>query len=390
MMIRSLSLPLTLLLASTLVACPEEAPKKRGPGPQKNEGRVVEIEAVRQGPFAVHGTYPGEFVSDASAMLTSEVAGTVRSLSVRLGDRVEKGAVLASVDAFTYRTRVEELEAEIAVGQAQVEQAGVQARNLESELARKKPLLARQLITEREIEDLQSRIAAASHAEQIARASVDRSQARARSAGGDLADTRIRAPFAGVISERHVDVGTYVGPTQALFSLVDDINVYFRLRVPERDSGQVKVGTAVTLRVEALGGQELTGTVARVAPALDTATRTLRVDVGPTGEAGWEGIKPGMYGQSRILLGERAEALTVSLPSVLRDRDGRRFVWTVIEGKAQRLDVRTGLTSESRIEILEGLAPEQSVVRRGAEQLRADAVVSTVRAEVNRGAAGAP
>ncbi|MDF1566260.1 MAG: efflux RND transporter periplasmic adaptor subunit [Deltaproteobacteria bacterium] len=385
------SSPALLLLASlSLTACPAKETKPaggRGPGGpggmQGNTGRVVEVERPQRGPFTVSGQYPGEFVSDAAARLNSEVAGTVRSLEARLGDRVEKGQVLATVDAFDYRSRVQELEAEIAVGEAQVEQARVQARNLEAELERKSPLLQRQLITEREIEDLQAKVSAAHQAEAIARSSVERSRVRARSASQDLFDTRIRAPFAGVIAERHVDIGSQVGPSTPVFDLVDLDAIYFRLRVPERDSGQVEVGRPVTVRVEALGGRQVEGAVSRIAPALDPSTRTLRVDVGPTpgGGAVWSGVKPGMYGQARLRLGEREDALTLSLPSVLRDRDGRRFVFVVEDGKARRLDVQPGLASEERIEILGDFPADAAVVRRGAEQLRDGTEVSTVDTE---------
>lgn len=362
------------LASVVLVACTKENKEqpKGGPGGGMQITKSVTIEAVSpiREDFRVWGDYPGEFVSDGMAELSSEVAGRVKSVSVRLGDVVKKGDTLAVVDPVSYQQRVRELRASVSLSNASLEESKVALENLRRELERKRPLMAQKLVTEREIEDLQARVRGAEQRLEIARATVEQNRARLGSAQDELSDTRVRAPFDGTIAERYVDVGTHVGPAQPMFRVVDDQEIYLRLRVPETESGLVQPGMQVQIRVDALGGDEVGGVVGRVAPAVDPATRTLRVDVTRAEGADWTRLKPGMYARARLELGHRENALTIDNQSILKNRDGSRFVWVVEDGKADPRIVTTGLKGQMRTEITDGLTEGERVVLRGIEKLR--------------------
>ena len=373
------------LLASTLtLGCTDGGEeKKAGAGAgtmQVSTSITVEAIQPERGEFVVWGDYPGEFVSDGMAELSSEVGGRVTSVEVRLGDVVKKGDTLAVVDPVSYQQRVREVRATVSLSEAGLEEAKVQLENMRRELERKQPLLAQKLVTEREIEDLQARVSAAEQRLEIARATVEQNKARLGSARDTLSDTRIRAPFAGTLAERYVDVGAHVNPGEPMFRLVDDQEIYLRLRVPETESGLVKPGMAVEIRVDAMGGQQILGVVGRVAPAVDPATRTLRVDVvKPEDASGWEAVKPGMYARSRLQLGERDSALTLDNQAILKGRDAARFVWVIADGQAEKRTITTGLKGRQRTEILEGLAEGEHVVLRGMEKLVPGAKVALAR-----------
>lgn len=371
---------LIALLATFALACEKaEEPRKPGGFGQMTKSVTVEVTRPSVEDFVVWGDYPGEFVSDGMAELSSEVSGRVKEVNVRLGDVVKKDQPLAVVDPVTYATRVRELRASVDLSEASLEESRVNLENLRAELERKKPLMAQKLVTEREIEDLESRLRAAEQRIAIARATVDQNQARLAAANKGLSDTRVKAPFDGVVAERYVDVGAHVTTGQPMFRVVDDQEIYLRLRVPEVESGLVKVGMPVEVRVDALGGQAVRGVVGRVAPAVDPATRTLRVDVvRPEGEASWETVKPGMYARAKLELGNRPGALVLDNQTILKASDASLYVWVIQDGKADKQKITTGLRGREKTEIVEGLTAQMQVVLRGVEKLRPGAEVTLV------------
>ena len=342
-----------------------KGPKMAGGGEVRASVETVEVE---RGPFAVQGDYAGEFQSDGMAELSSDIAGRVITIEANIGDKVEQGQVLAEVDATPTQQRVRELNASVLMSRASLEEARVQLANLRSDLARKEPLLERQMITEREIEELRSQISAAEQRVAVAEATIAQNEARLASAREDLRNTKIRAPFDGLVGERYVDRGTYVSPGQTIFRVIDDSDIYVSVRIPERDAPRVKTETPVTLRVGALGSAPLQGKIHRIAPALDPATRSLRVDVVLDDES--VRIRPGMYARVSMELGSVEDAITVSSQAILRERDGTPYVWKVVDGEATRQEIVLGLVGEQRTQVVEGLDESVSVVLRGHEKLQ--------------------
>ncbi|RAL22324.1 hypothetical protein DL240_10770 [Lujinxingia litoralis] len=341
----------------------------KGPKMGGNVTRVsVETVPVAQGEFAVQGDFAGEFQSEGMAELSAEVAGRVTTLNVNIGDAVEEGQVLAEVDATPTRQRVRELGASVQMSRASLEEARVNLANLRRDLERKEPLLSRQMITEREVEELRSQVSAAEQRVAVAEATIAQNQARQASAREDLSNTKIRAPFAGLIGERYVDRGSYVSPGQTVFRVVDDGDLYISVRIPERDAARVATDTPVTIRVGALGSAPLKGKILRIAPALDPATRSLRVDVVLNEEH--PGIRPGMYARVSLELGRAEDALTLMSQAILRQVDGAPYVWKVVDGAAQRQEVVLGLVGRERTQIIEGLQAGTPVVLRGHEKLK--------------------
>ena len=375
---------LVFILGLSLAACSSEEAKPTAAGPGKMRiapAATVMPHTIKSQAFEVRRDYGGEFVSDAQADLSAEVSGVVREVNVRLGDRVEKDQVLAIVDPVVYQQRVKELQASVSLSQASVEEARAQLQNLQSELNRKKPLLARQLVTAREIEDLEAQIAVASQRISVAQATVDQNQARLATGRDNLQDTRVRAPFAGVVAERFVDMGNHVNAGQALFRVVDNGDVYLQLRVAEHDSGMIEQGMKVTMRIDALGGELVQGTVARIAPAVDPQTRTLRIDVVKGDDENWNRIKPGMYARAQIVIAARANAVVAPSQAIQKDRDGSRYVWKIVDGKAFKTAVQPGVRDRDQTEILDGLKPGDTIVLRGEDKVTEGGVVQVVTAE---------
>lgn len=387
--------PWLLVLAGLLIvlpACSNEqasaSPGAKGQSaPEIDNAVVVDTEAARSGPFEVTGHYAGEFVAEPRSELAAAVQGRLLTVAFDVGDAVDKGDVLATVDPRTYRQRVRELEAAVARARAEVEKTKVTHRNLKAELARTEPLLKRQIVSAREVDALRAEVDAAKETVSVAEASVTEARARLANAREDLRETKLTAPFAGRIAARHVDPGTQVGPGNPVYRLVGAERTFLRIDVPETDAARIRKGNAVTIRGASLGGRALEGAVERIAPSVDPTTRTLQVDVRvsdapadseETPNPDTPLLRPGMYARASVVLGQKDDAVTVPNQALQRDRDGAPFLWVVVDGKAQRREVTPGLEGGARTEITAGLEAGRPVIIRGHEKLEPDAPVRSI------------
>lgn len=335
---------------------------------------LVEVVQAQKGEsFEVQGDYAGEFVAERMAEVAFEVSGRVVSLNFEIGDTVKKDQVLARIDATIYNQKAREAAAAVKMAEAGIGEAEVALENLESNLRRKRPLLDQQLISEREIEDLDAQLRQASQKVLVAQATLEQSRARLQSAREDVRNTEVRAPFDARVAERRVELGSYVGPNQPAFSLVSAEGLYLRINVPEQDAGHVAPGTPVTVRVGALGGEAFDGKVVRVAPALDRATRMLRADIvldaSDARPPELARLRPGMYAQVQVELGRREDAVTIPRQTLLEARSRAPYVWVVKGDQAHKQELVLGLQGRDRVEVVSGLNGGEQVVLRGGETL---------------------
>lgn len=351
---------------------------------------VVETVPAERGPFTVLADYAGEFVAERQADVAFEVQGRVNVLELDVGDEVAEGDVLAEIDATRYRQAEREGAAALAMATAQVGEAEVAVENVEDELARKQPLREGDVISAREIAQLEAQVRQARQQLSVARAQREQAVARLQTARENLRHRQVRAPFEGKIARRHVDLGTFVNTSQPVMRVVSD-EVYLTIDVPESGAGALVVGQEAAVRLTAAGGRKLSGRVVRVAPAFDPATRTLRadisVDLGAEGESGELVLRPGMYATVQLSLGDKPDALTLPRQAILRERDGAPYVWAVVDGKAQRRELRLGLRGRERAEVIEGLEAGTEVVLRGFDKLKPGVEVEPLADDVGAGRA---
>lgn len=379
------------LLALLLAACKggddADAAAGWGGGEMKSDSAILveAVEAQTGVPFAVQGDYAGEFVADRMAEMAFEVSGRIVTLSHDVGDRIEKGEVMAAIDQTSFRQRVREASAAVKMAEASLGEAEVALENMEADMQRRRPLLDRELISEREIEDLDAQLRQGAQKVQVAQASLEQSQARLQTAREDLKNTEIRAPFDARVAARDVDLGSYVGPSQPAFSLVSDTGLYLRISIPEQDAAHIAVDKPVTVRVGALGGDKFEGKVVRVAPSLDRATRMMRTDIqleaDDDDEQLFERLRPGMYAHVQVELGRRDDAVTIPRQVLLEERSRAPFVWTVRDDEAKRQQVVLGLQGRERVEVVDGLSGGELVVIRGADGLTDGAKVRLLDAQ---------
>jgi RND family efflux transporter MFP subunit len=307
---------------------------------------IVEATEIRTGPM-ISGTLEPEW----SATVRAEVSGAIVQTYAEQGQRVTRGQVLARIDDTAIRDSY--LSAQSAVRSAE-SAAEVARRNLE----RATQLAAAGAVAEQNVE--QARTTA-----QGAEAQLADARARFAMAEKQLAKTQVRAPAAGVVSERSVQAGDVVQPGGAMFTVVDPTRMKLEASVPAQQLSAVKVGAPVEFTVTGYAGRGFTGRVERINPVADPATGQVRIQVNLPNTGG--SLVAGLFAEGRVA-SETRTGVVAPMTAVNR-RGVRPSVVRVRGGKVERVEVELGITDEraERIEIARGLAAGDTVLLGAAQ-----------------------
>ena len=351
-------------------------PAKAGRGPVPVRTAVVErrdlSEVLR---------FTGELESPLSVEVKPKIPGRLERLALADGRTVTEGTEVKAGEVIAELDR-RELEAQVALAEAQVQQAEVTLADRERERGRLEALFAEAVATE------QARDAGVT-AHESARAALAQARARLDLAKVNLDETRIRAPMDGVVMERRADPGAMVGPSAAIVRIAQMDPLRLMLAVPARLLPMLEEGqTRVAVATDVWPDREVAGTVARVFPEADPATRTVRAEVhlGNVKTNGSWPLRPGMYATARLTLATSSGARVVPAASVIRVLD-RQLVFQVEGNTARAVDVKTGLRDGAFIEILEGLTDGEEYVVMGQNKLTDGAAIERV---AENGVAEAP
>lgn len=381
-----------LVVALALLAAPVAAE-------EAEEALAVTVDAVIAEPVAESVRVLGRLVAGRRGVVATRVAGLVAEVAVAVGDRVAAGDPLARIDdrrlALDRTLALAALaEAEAAVGDAEAE-AAVAAAAIETARARRETarlglgrieklrnsdafsparfddLTQEVVVAESLIAEAVARRQGALAEIERARAAVERARASLAIAEVDLADTRVPAPYDGVVTRRDVSPGAYVDVGDAIVELIDESSLEVEAEIPAEHVAPLAPGVAVTVDLGPTGSApaRVRAVIADENPM--TRTRPVRFALG--------GLPDGLAaGQSVVLelpVGPPRTALTVAKDAVLRETSGA-WVFVVVDGHAERRAVELGPAVGGRFEVLGGLAEGERVVVRGNERLQAGQAVS--------------
>ena len=335
---------LLLLVSFTLfAAC---AGKEEEAVPEAASVLAVVLTPVQTYPLARSVTVSGPVSAYEEMQLGVELSGQrVTALNVDVGQQVKKGQVLLELD---HRT----LDSSLAQAEASTQEANAAVVLAQAQHARGSKLAAEQLISAADLDQLRATSTQAQAQLNTARASRDAAKLQR-----DFA--LLRAPADGVISKRLVQPGQVVAAGTELLRLIRDGRLEWRAELPENQLAQVAVGNAIVL---SYAGQEITGQVRAVTPGIDAQTRTGTVyaDLPSPGP-----LRPGTFVEGRILTGD-GHALMVPSQAIVQ-RDGYSYVFVTQDKQTvQRRRIRTGQSTQGRVEIVDGLKTGEQVVSEGA------------------------
>ena len=307
-----------------------------GRGPVGVEAERAQPMAITEEVFAV-----GNLRANESVTIRPEIAGRVVRIGFTEGALVRKGDLLVELDRSVLLAQVEQARAELELSKANYDRTA----------------------------DLAERKFVSASAKDQAAANLSVQQAKLRLAEAQLAKTQIFAPFNGVVGLRNFSVGDYVREAADLVVLEDVSRMKVDLRLPERFLGELKPGLAVEMRVDAYPQR-----------VFRAALSALDVQVSPDGRAliarGMLAnqeflLRSGMFARARIVLKERSSAVMVPEEAVY-PMGADTYVYKIIEGKAMRAKVVTGVRRDGKVEITEGVVAGDLVVTAGQIKLTRD------------------
>ncbi|RPH44633.1 MAG: efflux RND transporter periplasmic adaptor subunit [Burkholderiales bacterium] len=316
----------------------------------------------------------GSVAAWQEATVGAEVNGLrIAEVRAEVGDTVRRGQVLVTFAADTVRADVANAQAALAEARAAVGEAQASAAEAQSNAERARQVESSGALSAQQIAQYQTAAMTAQARLASAQARVQSAQAQLQSQDLRLRMTQVHAPDDGVISARAATVGAVVPAGQELFRLVRGNRLEWRAEVTASELARLKPKQAV--RVLPASGGEIAGTVRAIGPVVDAQTRNtlVYVDLPVGGPA-----KAGMFARGEFLLGGSGGLVVPQQAIVVRD--GFSYVFRVEGGRAVQQKVRTGRRDGERIEVIEGLTAEASVVARGAGFLNDGDVVQVVAA----------
>lgn len=283
--------------------------------------------------------------ANESVILRPETAGRIAAIHFRDGAVVRRGELLISLEASLQEAELAQAKANLGLAQLTFK--------------RQQELFARNFISRQALDSAAASLAVQEAALALAQAKFEQ--------------TRIRAPFAGVVGIGKISVGDYVKEGQDLVNVEDISALKVDFRLPDAYLGQVRRGQTLAVTSDALPGQRFTATLAAIDPLIEASGRSLSCRAQLDNRGGK--LRPGLFARVRLELGERQDALLVPEEAIVPDAR-TPFVYRVVEGKALRTPVQTGLRRDGLVEIVGGLEPgsgagAEAVLKAGDEVVTA-------------------
>jgi membrane fusion protein (multidrug efflux system) len=329
---------------------------------------AVEVGKPSTGDISAELNIVGNLIGAVTVDVVPRTGGRLISVNVKLGDRVNRGQLLAKIEDQEIREQVKQAEASHQVAEATIRQREADLKFADVNLERSKSLFTRQLLPRQSLDDAEARSVAATAQLDLARAQYSQTQARLDELRINLDNTSITSPLNGFVGRRNIDPGAWASNQAPVVSVVDISSVRLVANVVEKDLRLVNVGDPARVEVDAFPGETFSGRIARVAPVLDPATRTAEIEI-EVPNADFR-LKPGMYARMGVTIESKKNATLVPKTAVV-DYDSKRGVFTMTaENKAKFVAIETGIEDANHIEVRGGLAATDTLITAGAASLR--------------------
>lgn len=307
----------------------------------------VAAEILKTGSLGETIVSTGSIIPDEEVHLTFESSGKVVGIFFREGSFVKKGELLAKMNDKPLLAQLKKLEAQLPL--------------LEGRVYRQKTLLAKDAVSQEAYEQVTT--------------DLEKLHADIELVKANIAQTEIRAPFDGVIGLRSISEGAYASTGTSLARLTKVKPLKIEFSFPERYSKAVRNGSEVTFRVDGII-EPLKAKVYAVESLVDMKTRTLTARAIYPNDR--ELLVPGRFASVNISLGEIKDALTIPSQALIPEM-GKDLVYVYKGGKSEPVEVKTGLRTEARVQIIQGLTVGDTIITTGVMQLRKGMPVAVER-----------
>ena len=395
-----------LCAAVVMSGCSEPAAtqnRRGGPAVSVRTTAVQRMTVQRQVDLA------GTLLSPDQARVSSEAAGIIRAVLVEIGREVRTGDPLVRLDEQELKLAAARAESALRQTRAQlgmhgsidgsdtpppddeigsVKNALANREDARAAAERAKALSARGIISPVDLQAAETRmkVAEAAYQSAVDNARGQKALLQDRRAAYDLAvkqlkDTTVRAPINGIISERLVQVGEFIGERTPVATIVQIDPLKLRTGVQERHAGVIQPGLGVEFRVESFGDQLFHGKIEHVSPALDQTMRTFTVEAIVANAD--RRLKPGFFAKGVILT--RKDDNVMAVPdSAVSTFAGVSSVYTIKDGRIAQQNVELGVRQGNLWEVLSGLKGDETLA-----SSRLNELATGVRVEADTSTPGA-
>jgi membrane fusion protein, multidrug efflux system len=322
-------------------ASPAGAPGGKPPGPP------VKVAMVRESAVTDDVTAVGSLLAEESVVIRPEIAGRIVKIHFTEGESVNAGAPLISMDTSDLRAKLAANEADVTVNRQRFDRA--------------KNMAGQKFVSQQAVDEANSNLARAIALKQETLA--------------QLAKAEIRAPFKGMLGLRKVSTGAYLRAGEDIVSLEDIGSLKLDFRIPEAFLSKISKGQDLNVRVDAFPKETFSGKIFAIEPAIDAQTRTvlLRARI-PNAQAK---LMPGLFARVNLILERRGTALVVPEEAIVPK--GNDFIIVkVVDGKAEFVTVKLGRRRPGEVEVIAGLAVNDTVITDGQIKLQPGAPVTVM------------
>lgn len=312
---------------------PEQGFQPRQRQPLSVSGYVISPVSLQE---EVRST--GSLLPDEEVDLAFETSGKVIGIYFREGSRVKEGELLAKMNDRHLQAQLQKLEA--------------QRRLLVEREFRQRSLLERDAISQEAYDQAVTEL-------ETLDADIELLKAR-------IAETEVRAPFDGIVGLRYLSEGSFASPNTRLARLIKTQPLKIEFSIPERYAGAITPGSPVQFRIDGFL-EPMHAKVYAVDPLVDMRTRTIRLRALYDNKN--EELNPGRFASISMQLSETHDAIAIPSEALIPEMEGDR-VFVYRSGQAQPIYVRTGLRTEDRVQILDGLSFGDTLLATGVLQLR--------------------
>lgn len=326
----------SLWLIPFLTGCQGDVEK-----PKANEPVKVKAVVVSDDAYVNTMRYSGTVEEENGTSLSFAVAGTIKTMNVRLGQHVSAGQLIATLDPTSMQNSHK-------VAHAALEQAEDASRRM-------KELHDKGSLPDMKWVEVQSKLEQARSMEQIARRNLD--------------DCRLRAPFSGIIAEKSMETGENVAPGMPVARLVTASSLVVRISVPEAEMRSVRTGQKADVAVTAIGGEKIAARVVDKGVVANPLSRTYEVRLKL--ENPDKKVMPGMVTEVFLHPYKTASGKHYVIPAhvVQIDEHNRSFVWVVKDGKACKCVIVCGEYIADGVTVVSGLSANDSIIVEGQQKV---------------------
>jgi len=294
----------------------------------------------------------GTLRPDEEVDLSFETSGKIVGINFTEGTRVKKGDLLAKINDRPLQAQLEKLE--------------VQLKMAEAKEFRQRSLLDKDAISQESYDQVQTDV-------QSIKADINLIKAR-------ISETELRAPFDGIIGLRYLSEGSYATSATKIAKLIKISPIKIEFSIPEKYASEIKIGYPITFNID--GSNEIyKASVYAVDPKIDIDTRTIVLRaLYPNKD---EELKSGRYAGITLQMSQIDNAIAIPTEALIPEMDGEK-VFIYKNGKAQSVRVNTGLRTESKIQITQGLKFGDTLITSGIMQLRQNLAIVLDTVVVNK------